>query len=75
MTKVTDLYEVEAYYHLKPEPHFLNAIASHSKIGSTSEEVKFQKKANEAQKKDYELGASTVIDVLDSHRRTGHRQD
>ncbi|MDP2201750.1 MAG: hypothetical protein Q8K07_07005, partial [Methylicorpusculum sp.] len=64
MTKVTDLYEVEAYYHLKPEPHFLNAIASHSKIGSTSEEVKFQKKANEAQKKDYESGSRYFCESL-----------
>jgi len=59
---------------LETRTSFLNAIASHSKIDSTAEEVKFQKKANEAQKKGYELGASTIIDVLDSQRRASQAQ-
>jgi outer membrane protein len=65
---------VRRQVELETRTSFLNAIASHSKIDSTAEEVKFQKKANEAQKKGYELGASTIIDVLDSQRRASQAQ-
>ena len=48
---------------------FLNAEASHAQIASTSQEVYAQNKAYEGQKKGYQLGVSTIVDVLNTRRR------
>ncbi len=48
---------------------FLNAEASHAQIASTGQEVYAQNKAYEGQKKGYQLGVSTIVDVLNTRRR------
>ena len=48
---------------------FLNAGASHARIASTGQEVYAQNKAYEGQKKGYQLGVATIVDVLDTRRR------
>ena len=48
---------------------WLNAVSGRSRIDSTHQESKFREKAKTAQERSYELGAATIIDVLDTHRR------
>jgi len=47
---------------------FLNAEASHARIASTGQEVYAQNKAYEGQKKGYQLGVATIVDVLDTRQ-------
>jgi outer membrane protein len=47
---------------------FLNAMASYARIDSTEREVEARNKAQTAQEKGYELGVSTIIDLLESRR-------
>jgi len=48
---------------------YLNATTNHARIGSTGDEVQALERVVDAQKKSYELGVSTMIDVLISERR------
>ena len=48
---------------------WLNAVSGRSRIESSHQESKFREKAKIAQERSYELGAATIIDVLDAHRR------
>ena len=48
---------------------WLNAVSGRLRIDSTHQESKFREKAKIAQERSYELGAATIIDVLDAHRR------
>lgn len=48
---------------------YLDAMASYSRIDSTRQEVRAQEKAAEAQERGYELGASTIVDLLEARRR------
>lgn len=47
---------------------FLNATSGFARIDSTLREVEAQQKTQTAQQRSYELGASTIVDVLDSRR-------
>ncbi len=47
---------------------FLNASASHARIDSTQREVEAQQKTQNARQKGYELGVSTIVDLLESRR-------
>lgn len=47
---------------------FLNAMASYARIDSTQREVEARDKAQVAQQRGYELGASTIVDLLESRR-------
>ena len=48
---------------------YLSAESNHARIGSTSQEVNALEKVVDAQTKSYELGVSTIIDVLIAQRR------
>jgi len=48
---------------------FLSAQASNARIGSTGEEVKALEKLVEAQQRSFEVGVTTVLDVLIARRR------
>lgn len=48
---------------------YMDAMASYSRIDSTRQEVRAQEKAAEAQERGYELGASTIVDLLEARRR------
>lgn len=48
---------------------YLGAVANHARIGSTDAEVRALEKVLEAQRRSYELGVSTVVDVLIAQRR------
>lgn len=47
---------------------FLNASAGYARIDSTQREVEAQQKTQNAQQKGYELGVSTIVDLLESRR-------
>ena len=57
---VTDVYEVEAY---------AQSLQTSLIEAAHQQESKFREKAKIAQERSYELGAATIIDVLDAHRR------
>lgn len=46
-----------------------NVVSGHSRIDSSRKEVEFREKVKDGQQKGYELGAATIIDVLDAQRR------
>lgn len=48
---------------------YLDAVAGYARIDSMGEEVRAQAKSAAAQERGYELGASTIIDLLDTRRR------
>lgn len=48
---------------------YLSALASHARIDSTNEEVRALEKVVDGQQKSYDLGVSTVIDLLIAQRR------
>ena len=48
---------------------FLNAQASHARIASTRQEVSAQNKAFEGQKRGFQLGVSTIVDVMNTRKR------
>ena len=48
---------------------WFNAHSGHHKIESTRKEMSFREKAKLAQATSYQIGASTIVDVLDSHRK------
>lgn len=48
---------------------YLGTVANHARIGSTDEEVRALEKVLEAQRRGYELGVSTIVDVLIAQRR------
>ncbi|MGR8920136.1 MAG: TolC family protein [Gammaproteobacteria bacterium] len=48
---------------------FLNALASHARMGSTDSEESAMARLLDAQEKSYDLGASTIVDVLRARRR------
>jgi len=47
---------------------FLDVMASHARIGSTDQEVQARTKAVDAQYKAYDLGTTTIVDVLETRR-------
>ena len=47
---------------------FLNAVVGQARIDSTQRQLDARKKATKALQKGYELGVSTIIDVLESRR-------
>ena len=47
---------------------FLNSISGKARIDSTKRQLDARKKATKALQKGYELGASTIVDVLESRR-------
>lgn len=47
---------------------YLNAVTGHARIDSTNDEVRSLLKVLESQQKSYELGASTIVDVLIAQR-------
>lgn len=47
---------------------FLNAVAGKARIDSTQRQLDARKKATKALQKGYELGVSTIVDVLESRR-------
>ena len=48
---------------------YLSAVASHARINSTNEEVRALERVVDAQQKSYNLGVSTIVDVLIAQRR------
>jgi outer membrane protein len=48
---------------------WFNATSGRSRIDSSRQEADFREKAKLAQEKSYELGAATIVNVLDAHRR------
>ena len=48
---------------------WFNTVSGRSRIGSSRKEMDFREKAKIAQTTSYEVGAATIVDVLDSHRR------
>lgn len=48
---------------------YLNTVANHALIDATVQAVQAQEKTRDAQQRGYELGAATVVDVLDAERR------
>ncbi len=56
---VTDVYEVEAY---------AQSLQTSLIEAAHQQESKFREKAKIAQERSYELGAATIIDVLQSRR-------
>lgn len=48
---------------------YLGAAANHARIGSTDAEVRALEKVLQAQQRSYELGVSTIVDVLIAQRR------
>ncbi len=48
---------------------YLSAVASHARIRSTDQEVQALEKVLQAQTRSYELGASTIVDMLIAQRR------
>ena len=48
---------------------FLNAESSHARIASTRQEVFAQNKAFEGRKRGYQLGVSTIVDVMNTRKR------
>lgn len=48
---------------------WFNVSTGHSRIDSSRKEYAFREKAKIAQEKSYELGAATIVNVLDAHRR------
>lgn len=48
---------------------YLDAIAAQARIESTGEEVRAQQKSVDAREHGYELGVTTIVDLLDSRRR------
>ena len=67
MTK-QQYYRVRRQVEKETRTSFLNAEASHARIASTRQEVYAQTKAFEGQKKGYQLGVSTIVDVLNTRR-------
>lgn len=47
---------------------YLTTVSSHARIGSTTAEVQALEKSLEAQRKSYELGVATIVDVLNAQR-------
>ncbi len=60
--------EARRKIELETRTSFLNAAASHARIASTGQEVEAQNKSYEAQQIGYELGASTIVDVLNNRK-------
>ena len=60
--------EVLRKIELETRTSFLNAAASHARIASTGQEVEAQNKSYEAQAIGYELGVSTIVDVLNNRK-------
>ncbi|QFY41388.1 hypothetical protein F6R98_01075 [Candidatus Methylospira mobilis] len=48
---------------------WLNATSGRARIESSRQELSFREKAKIAQEKSYEVGAATIVNVLDAHRR------
>lgn len=48
---------------------YLNAMTGYARIQAAAQEASAQQRATEAQQKGFELGVSTVIDLLDTRRR------
>ena len=48
---------------------WLNVVSGHNRIDSSQKELTFREKAKIAQQTSYQVGASTIVDVLDAHRR------
>ncbi len=48
---------------------YLNALASYARIGSTTREINSLEKVLDAQRKGYDLGTTTLVDVLIAQRR------
>jgi len=48
---------------------WLNATSGKARIESSRQEASFREKAKIAQERSYELGATTIVNVLDAHRR------
>jgi outer membrane protein len=48
---------------------WLAASASHARVGSSGEEVRALERVVDAQRKSYQLGVSTIVDVLVAQRR------
>lgn len=48
---------------------WLNVVSGRNRIESSRREASFREKAKIAQQKSYELGATTIVNVLDAHRR------
>ena len=48
---------------------WLNVVSGHNRIDSSRKEADFREKAKAAQQTSYQLGAATIVDVLDAHRR------
>lgn len=58
---------------------FLNSISGRARIDSTRRQFEAQEKATKAQKRGYELGVTTIVDLLESRKetvriKTEHRQ-
>jgi outer membrane protein len=47
---------------------YLTTVTSHARIGSTNAEVNALEKSLQAQQKSYELGVTTIVDVLNAQR-------
>ena len=62
-------FQVRRQIERETRTSFLNAQSSHARIASTSQEVSAQNKAYEGQKKGYQLGVSTIIDVMNTRKR------
>jgi len=60
--------EVLRKIELETRTSFLNAAASHARIASTGQEVEAQNRSYEAQQIGYELGVSTIVDVLNNRK-------
>jgi len=60
--------EVRRKIERETRTSFMNAAASHARIASTGQEVEAQNKSYEAQQTGYDLGVSTIVDVLNNRR-------
>ena len=60
--------EVLRKIELQTRTSFLNAGASHARITSTGQEVEAQNRSYEAQQIGYDLGVSTIVDVLNNRK-------
>lgn len=62
-------YQVRRQIERETRTSFLNAQASHARIASTAQEVYAQNKAHEGQKRGFQLGVSTIVDVMNTRKR------
>ncbi len=65
---VQEQERIRRQIELETRTAFLNSVAGNARIDSTYLQLKAQEKATSGQQKGYDLGASTIVDVLESRR-------